>query len=377
MNHSNTNQGNGKGKIRYGVIGLGHIAQVAVLPAFANAENSELTALVSDDPTKLNELGQRYDVSTRTNYDGYEALLESDAIDAVYLALPNHLHCDYAVRAARAGKHVLCEKPMAVTEEECERMLAAAEDSDVRLMVAYRLHFEAANLDAVQVVQGGELGDPRVFESVFTQNVVPGDVRLMSVRKGGGSVYDMGVYCINAARYLFRDEPYEVAAFSSGFRGGGRFADCDEMTTAVLRFPEGRLASFTTSFGADAVSRYRVVGTKGKLTMDPAYGYATNLSYEVEVGDRMRRRQFEKRDQFAPELIHFSDCVLRGERPEPDGNEGMADVRIVRAIYESAHSGRSLKIAPVPQPKRPSVVQAISRPGFDKPVEVHAAGPKG
>src|SRR5215211_1906007 len=165
-------------KVRYAVVGLGHIAQVAVLPAFAHAENSELAALVSDDPEKLEKLGRRYKVKARFSYNQYEECLRSGSVDAVYIALPNHLHRPYSEQAARAGVHVLCEKPMAVTEDDCLSMIRVAEENGVKLMVAYRLHFEEANLKAIELVQGGKLGDPRLFESVFTMQVKAGDIRL-------------------------------------------------------------------------------------------------------------------------------------------------------------------------------------------------------
>jgi glucose-fructose oxidoreductase len=186
-------------KIRYAVVGLGYIAQNAVLPAFAHARNSELTALVSDNPTKLKKLSKKYCVPHTYSYEEYSECLESGEVDAVYIALPNHMHRAYTEAAARAGVHVLCEKPMAVTEEDCQAMIAAAEKNNIKLMIAYRLHFEEANLRAVELVQSGKLGEPRVFDSVFTMQVKPGNVRLQK-EKGGGTLYDIGIYCINAAR---------------------------------------------------------------------------------------------------------------------------------------------------------------------------------
>jgi predicted dehydrogenase len=171
-------------KVRYAVVGLGHIAQVAVLPAFAHAQNSELAALVSDDPEKLEKLGRRYKVKARFSYDRFDECLHSGVVDAVYIALPNHLHREYTERAARAGVHVLVEKPMAVTEEDCLAMIRATEENEVKLMVAYRLHFEEANLKAIDLVQGGRLGDVRLFDSVFTMTVKP--VRRRA--DGGGGV---------------------------------------------------------------------------------------------------------------------------------------------------------------------------------------------
>ena len=163
------------GKIRYAVVGLGHIAQNAILPAFVHAQkNSELTALVSDDPAKLRTLSREYGVRNTFTYEDYDVCLRSGEIDAVYIALPNNLHLDYCVRAARAGIHVLCEKPLAVTEAECQQIIQACAENDVKLMTAYRLHFQRGNLEAIKIVRSGKIGEPRIFNSVFAMQVSAG-----------------------------------------------------------------------------------------------------------------------------------------------------------------------------------------------------------
>src|SRR3954468_16916058 len=174
-------------QIRYAVVGLGHIAQVAVLPAFANArENSVLAALVSGDAAKRETLARRYGISHTYGYEDYEDCLHGGQVDAVYIALPNSMHREYAERAADAGVHVLCEKPMAVTEDECEAMMRAAERNGVRLMVAYRLHFERANLEAIEIARSGSISEPRLFDAAFTMHVADGNIRLER-RLGGGT----------------------------------------------------------------------------------------------------------------------------------------------------------------------------------------------
>jgi glucose-fructose oxidoreductase len=350
-----------KRQIRYAVVGLGHIAQVAMLPAFANARrNSRLEALVSGDAAKLESVSRKYGVERTYSYARYDECLKS-GIDAVYLALPNHLHCEYAVRAARAGVHVLVEKPMALTEEECERMIRAARDARVKLMVAYRLHFERANLEAGEVARSGRIGEPRVFNSTFCTPVVPGNIR---VRRdaGGGVLYDIGIYCINAARALFGDEPVEVRAATAG-----TLDEVEESVSALLRFPNERMASFTASFGAAKVSEYRLAGTKGDLAVEPAYDYARPLKHRLTLDGETRERRFAKRDQFAPELLYFSDCVLQNGTPEPGGDEGLADVRVIRALYRSAASGQPVRLEPFAKRTRPSLEQEIRRPPVDKP----------
>jgi predicted dehydrogenase len=362
-------------RVRYGVVGLGYIAQVAVLPAFAHAtENSEVTALISDDAEKRMKLGRKYRVRELFDYAEYDDALRSGVFDAVYIALPNHLHREYAERAADAGIHVLCEKPLAVTERDCEAMIHAAERNDVRLMTAYRLHFEEANLRAVELVQSGRLGEPKLFNSTFTMQVKDGDIRLNPRAEGGGVLYDIGIYCINAARYLFQDEPEQVFAVTAS-SADPRFKDVEESVAATLTFPGDRLATFAASFGAADVSSYRVVGSDGDLMMDPAYEYAGEITQTVTVKGRTREKRFPKRDQFAPELVTFSDCVLTGAEPEPSGREGLADVRVIRALYQSAESGRPVNLAPFEKAVRPTAEQAIRKPGVRKPQLVNAQSP--
>jgi predicted dehydrogenase len=362
-------------KIRYAVVGLGHIAQVAVLPAFKNAANSELVAIVSGEPEKRKKLGRKYRLEQTYSYEDYDRALSE--VDAVYLALPNHLHREFAVRAAQAHVHVLCEKPMAVTEDECQTMIDAAKQGGVKLMIAYRLHFEAGNLEAIRVAQSGKLGNIRIFASEFAQQVAGDNVRVKeSVARGGGPVYDMGVYCINAARYLLRGEPTEVMAITAKSEEK-RFRNVEEMTSVLLRFPDERIATFTCSFGATDVSRYMVIGTKGRLVAEPAYEYAESIKHRLTLGERTKLRTFPKRDQFAAQLVYFSDRILQNKEPEPSGLEGLADVRVVRALYESARTKRPVQLPELPDKKRPTLRQEIHRPAHGKPATVKTKSPSG
>lgn len=357
------------GVVRYAVVGAGHIAQVAVLPAFAHAKkNSRLVAIVSGDRTKRRELARRYQLENVYDYDDYEKCL--DTVDAVYIALPNSMHAEYTIRAAQAGVHVLVEKPMAVTADECRTMIAACRRNRVKLMVGYRLHFETINLRAIDMVRGGAIGDPKFFASSFSMTVRRGDIRTRRAM-GGGTLYDIGVYCINAARYLFQAEPIEVMAMST-HGGGARLAEIDETTAGILRFDQDRVASFVTSFNAADVAEFRIVGTKGQLHADPAYEYAEGLSLTSTVDGKSRTTSIGKRDQFAPELLHFSDCILRDATPEPSGEEGLQDVRIVQALYESARTGKAVRLPAHREARRPTGRQRIVRPGVRKPPLVKA-----
>jgi predicted dehydrogenase len=350
--------------VRYAVVGLGHIAQVAVIPAFAHARrNSELVAIISGDRTKRREIAKRYRVEHAFSYDEYEECLQR--VDAVYIALPNSMHAEYAIRAARAGVHVLCEKPMAVTAAECRRMIAAARKQDVKLMVAYRLHFEALNLAAIDAARQGALGELKFFNSSFSMKVRRGDIRTKRAY-GGGTLYDIGVYCINAARYLFRAEPTEVSAISIN-SGVATLAEVDETTAATLRFGDDRVATFITSFNASDVAAYRIVGTRGDLHADPAYEYAEGLEFNLTVDGKSTRKKVGKRDQFAPQLLYFSDCIIKDRAPEPSGEEGLQDVRIVQALYQSARIGKPVKLRAFKKWQRPTGRQRITRPGIRKP----------
>ena len=365
---------NRRRKIRYAVVGLGYISQIAVLPAFEHArENSELTALVSGDAEKLRKLGRKYGIENTYSYEQYGDCLKSGEIDAVYIGLPNNMHRAYTESAAEGGIHVLCEKPMAMDEDECQTMIRAVKDAGVKLMIAYRLDFERGNLSAMEMVKSGKIGAPRIFTSVFSQQVKQDNSRL--TQETGGAIYDMGVYCINAARYLFRAEPQEVFAWNQS-APDERFSEVPEMTSAMMKFPGERIATFTCSFGATDRSEFEIVGTKGALKMDPAYEMAEDLKLELTVGGKTTKQVFKKCDQFAPELVYFSDCILKGKDPEPSGEGGLADVRVIQALLRSAETNRPVEIPRTKIERRPQAEQEISKEAVENPPKlVKAAAP--
>lgn len=362
-------------RIRYAVIGLGHIAQAAVLPAFKHARrNSQLTALVSGDARKLRQLGRRYGVHHLVDYDDADELFATGDVDAIYIALPNDQHKDWTLRAARAGLHVLCEKPMAVTARECEAMIRATRDAKVKLMIAYRLHFERANLEVARLAASGRLGELRFFSSDFAMQVDEDNIRTRPVDDGGGPLLDIGIYCINAARYCFGEEPTEVIATATRSKDK-RFRNAYETAGVALKFSHERLATFTCSFGAADRSTYTVVGTKGSVTVDPAYEYAQGLTYQIRGASGKKTKKFAKRDQFAPELLYFSDCILKNRTPEPDGREGLADVRIIEALHRSIATGRAVTVEPPRRKRRPTLAQEIRRPAVRREPKLVDAAP--
>jgi len=358
--------------VRYAVVGQGYIAQAAVLPAFEHARrNSRLAALVSGDAAKRKALARKYRVPAYS-YEEFDACMASGEVDAVYVALPNDRHRDYVVRAAKAGLHVLCEKPLAADERECRAMIAACRRHGVKLMTAYRLHFERATLTALDAVKHGEIGEPRLFISSFTMDVKPPNIRLETERSGG-TLYDIGIYCINAARHLFGAEPVEAYAMTAGRKG-----DVEESCTCMLRFPDERLATFCLSFGTDKTSEYRVIGTRGSLRVEPGYELASGLAQHWTHGKASSDVAYAKRDQFAAELLYFSDCILCGRAPRPSGDEGLADVRVINALYRSARAGRPVRLAARSVASEPSPRNEKTRPPVARmPRLVHATPPGG
>lgn len=355
--------------IRYAVVGAGNIAQVAVLPAFQNAEsNSRLVAVVSGDAEKRAALKKKYDLELEGNYDDFERVLERGKIDAVYVATPNSQHKEFTLRAAAQGVHVLCEKPLAPSAADCEEMDKACQSHGVRLMVAYRLHFEAANLKALEIVRSGKLGDLRLFSSFFSHVVRAGDIR-QNPDVAGGAAYDLGVYCINAARNLFEAEPTTV--FAQIFEKNGT----DDTTVAVLRFPGNRLAQFCVSNSAARVSSFRVAGSEGDLRVEPAYEYVDENVHYLTLGEETKRTPFKKGDQFAPQIKYFSESILENREPEPSAEEGWCDVRVVEAMLESARSKRPVELAPYTRRRRPSPSQLDHEPPIKKPELVNAPSP--
>lgn len=365
-------------KIRYAVVGLGHIAQVAVLPGFKHAKNSELVGLVSGDNVKLKKLAPKYKVKNVCGYDGYDKLLRSGEIDAVYICTPNTLHSTFAERAADCGIHILCEKPLATTEDECVRIIKSSFKNNVKLMVAYRLHFNPANLKAIELAQSDTIGEPRLFNSVFSYDISDRKNIRLQESLGGGAVYDIGIYCINAARYIFQAEPLEVFAFQSTNELDDRFNEVPEMWTCLLKFSDDRLAQFAVSFGMTTSSYYEVIGTKGKLRLENAYEYTTPMELHLTVNEkRQRSLRFPKQDQFGPEIEYFSRCILNNLQPEPSGIEGLADIRVIEALKRSSLIGVSRQIESVHKNQYPSQEQGIAKPGVQPPQTIHAVSPSG
>ncbi|WP_417280290.1 Gfo/Idh/MocA family protein [Celeribacter sp.] len=340
-------------KIRYAVVGAGWISQEAFMPAIKATGNSEMSVIVSGSEEAARKLATFHNVPHVVSYDGYDEMLSNDMCDAVYIALPNSLHAEYAIHAAKAGKHVLVEKPLAITEEECRAMMAAAEEAGVYLMTAYRLHNEPGTLDVIARIKAGEIGDPRIFSSTFSLNAEPGNHRLKATH-WGGALQDVGVYCLNAMRHVFAAEPEEVLAMASDGGGDPRFAEVPETVAATLKFPGGKIGQFIASFGADDMDCYSVSGTKGSLLLNP--GFRFDLTMELEIRKQLERSRvtYAHPDHFSGQIGYLSECILTGTPLRLDGADGLADVVIMRAIERSIETRAPVKISglgPIAQPE--------------------------
>ncbi len=337
-------------KAGWAIVGLGKLALEEVLPAFGECLLSKPVALVSGHPEKARQVAEVYGINSDAiyGYQNYDEIAKNDAIDIVYIILPNSLHADYTIRALRSGKHVLCEKPMGVNVEECERMIGAARDAQRKLMIAYRLHYEPFNRKVIELCEKKALGEIKTFSSSNCQDVEAPNIRL-SAKLGGGPLGDIGIYCINAARYVTGEEPLEVTAIAHQPSDDPRFREVSESFTFTLRFPSGALAHCDCSFGAGESRRYRVNCAKGFIDLDSAYGYWGQELHvkqgHAKAGDAQSAKLLlEPVNHFSAEMDHFSGCVLDDKECRTPGEMGLADVRVIAAIEEAARTGRSVQV---------------------------------
>lgn len=339
--------------IRYAVVGAGWISQEAFIPGVAQSGNSRIQAIVTGDLVKAQKLADFHGIPQVVSYADYDALLADDSIDAVYIALPNSLHANYAIRAARAGKHVMVEKPLAISVAESEAMIAAARENNVFLMTAYRLHNEPGTVALLEKIREGAIGKPLFFQSVFAFQMAAGNHRLKA-EHWGGALQDVGVYCVNAARHVFGEEPVEATATKHQPKDDPRFAEVEASIAATLRFPSGGIAQFVASFGAADTNYYRVIGADGEVELDPGYLFQVATHMRLRKDGKVENIPFPQVDQFGGQVAYFSDCISSGTPPEADGEEGLCDMRVLLAIEESANTGKPVLIKSPARPRHPT-----------------------
>lgn len=334
-------------KLGWAIVGLGSLAINQILPGFAKSEKSKVVAFVSGHPDKANKLALRYNVNPKNiyNYQNYDSIKDNPEVDVIYIVLPNGMHAEYTIRGLHAGKHVLCEKPMASSSTECRQMIDAAKKVDRKLMIAYRCHYEPYNKEAIRIARAHELGPTQMIlaDAGFAAGD-PAQWRLHKALSGGGSMMDIGIYALNAARYLTGEEPTEVNAMSFTDRNDPRFKEVESNVIFQLRFPSGIIANCSSSYSYFHQSHYRVMGTEARLEMDPATWYNGNRMW-IERGNKIEQIDLQEADHFAAEMDHMSDCVMQNKEPLTPGEEGLRDLTIIEAVYESAKSAKTVKLA--------------------------------
>jgi predicted dehydrogenase len=325
-------------KTGYAVIGLGRIAD-HFMPGAVNSTNSAITGLVSGHRDKAERIAAQYDVPLTSiyNYDNFDEIAHNPSIDAVYVALPNSMHAEFTIRAAKAGKHVLCEKPMATSVADSEAMIAACKAASVKLMIAYRCHYEPFHLRAIQMIRDGNLGQVQSISSCFGFNIAPGEWRLNKKLAGGGPLYDVGIYSLNACRYLTGEEPSALEAYVTTIDHDGRFNEVEENVAWTMRFPSGIVASCATTYGANMSGYFKVYGSKGWLALDPGFNYE-GVHMRGQFGGQVLDETNPSHDpyQFQAEAEHFSHCVQNNLEPQSPGEEGLKDMRYLAEIYRAA-----------------------------------------
>jgi glucose-fructose oxidoreductase len=337
--------------VGFAIVGLGNYALRQMMPRFAQAERAHVAAIVSGNPEKLRRIGEAYGVpkDARYSYESFANIAADRRVDAVYVALPSGLHAEWTVRAFAAGKHVLCEKPMALSSAECARMIAAGRRANRKLMVAYRSHFEPHNIEAMALMAQGAAGQVRLVRAEQSYRMGPTNPaenwRANRALAGGGPLEDYGLYGLQAALYLTREMPESVSATTFRPAGDPRFAEIFAHVGSQLRFPSGAIAQLATSYDSAGANFVHVRGTTGALIMDPATSYSgQKMTLEVR-----EPREFKSGDptlQFARQLDHLADAIRDGAPIKTPGEMGLRDLRLIEAIYASAAAGRTVKLRP-------------------------------
>jgi predicted dehydrogenase len=330
-------------RIGFAVVGVGNLTQKELIPAFRVSKKAKLTALVSGDTAKAQKLAHENNLLAAIyDYKNFDRIRENKNVQVVYIVLPNSMHGEVTERSARAGKHVLCEKPMEITSMRCQQMIDACKKADVKLMIAYRIQYEPMNRAMQRMVREKVFGPVKFVEAENGQRVEKLQWRLSKTLSGSGAIGDVGIYCLNTIRFLLGEEPTEV--FGRTFRPSGdpRFKEVDATVIWQMRFPSGVLANCMCSFDTHNTTSYRVVAERGNFGMDPSFRYRGLKMFAHP--DDPPLPQIVENNQFAEQLDHMADCVLNNRKPYTPGEEGLQDQRIIEAIFESARSSRTVTL---------------------------------
>ena len=345
-------------RVGFAVVGLGHLTIDQILPAFGKSKLCKPVALVSGDPEKAQKIADQYNIKRTSlySYENYDQLAQNPDVKVIYIVLPNSMHREFTVRGAKAGKHILCEKPMATSVADCEKMIAACKAANVKLMIAYRQQYEPMNREIVKMRKAGKLGTLRSFIATNAQNQGdPNQWRQKLALAGGGCLPDVGVYCLSAARFWTGEEPIEVFGQITQPKDDPRFHEVEATAQFTLRFPSGLLAVCNSGYAAHVSHTARLEGSDSWAELSPSFAYnglklRTNKLLDGHNTDL--EPSIEEKDQFALEMDHMAHCTLHNQQPHTPGEEGLQDQRLMEAIYESARTGRAVKVQPPATPTR-------------------------
>lgn len=323
-----------KEKLRWGIIGCAGIAEGAVIPGLRLTERNEVAAIASRNAEKAKATADKHGIAAA--YGSYEALLEDSSIDAVYIPLPNHLHKEWTIRAAQAGKHILCEKPMALNAAEAEEMAEASEVAGVRLTEAFMYRYHPRYDMIRDVIASGEIGDLRGIHGTFTFNAssAVGNVRFRKAW-GGGSVYDIGCYPISAARLILGREP-EAATAHALF--SAEHDDVDMMASGLLEFPDAVALTFECAMWAGGRNTLQILGADGYIDVPEAflYGGGRGANFRVVAGGNSREVEVPQANQYALQADDFAAVVLDGKPQKFPPSDAVANMRVIDAVLQSA-----------------------------------------
>ncbi len=326
-----------KSTVNFALVGLGNLSTNQIAPALQKTKHAKLVGIVTGTPAKEEKWAAKYGIQPGNiyNYDNYDKLADNDEIDVIYIVLPNGMHKEFTVRAAAAGKHVLCEKPMANSSQDCREMIAACRQHDRKLAVGYRCQFEPHHQHCLELARSHKYGPLKVIEAGFGFKIGdPNQWRLKSDLAGGGALMDVGIYALQACRYLTGEEPVEITAQETK-TDAKKFAEVDETITWTMTMPSGVNCYCSTSYAFGGINRFNAYGDKGWFGLDPAYSYGgiTGKSKDGPI-------EFDAIDQFAAEMDAFAQCILDDTQSTVPGEEGLRDLLAIEAIYKSIKTGQ-------------------------------------
>ena len=347
--HALAGENETKDKLGFALVGLGRLSTNQLAPAFAKTKRCRLAGIVSGSESKPKQWQQKYSIDEKNiyNYRNFDQIVDNPDIDVVYVVLPNAMHEEFTIRAARAGKHVLCEKPMSVSANECRHMIEACDSAGVQLAVGYRCQFEPHHLECMRLAREQAFGPLRQIDAGFGFRIADypiGDLRRWRLEHelaGGGALMDVGIYALQACRYLTGEEPKSVMAREIK-TDPEKFAEVDETILWSMDFPGGVVANCSTTYNFGGINKFTATCDEGQFGLDPAYSYNGIQGF---AGDQPI--QAPEIDQFAKEMDAFAEAIQAGKPSKVPGEEGLRDQLVIDAIYESVRTGQRVEVAPV------------------------------